>query len=190
MFQQLAQRRTSQMPLPTTESSVQWPMLQSAELKMQSLRSTQSQIGWLEVVSWSPWEAPKIWPQRPCFQLVLQIWLCGERPSSHLESMRKRRRVTRLSSRKTPATFHGVENTWPKTQRRVLPWIGQGYIKARDLVDCKAANVPFYAGTTLRREFCDWWHCDGGWIYTGSHSMWTTVVCKIVELNGWSLCSP
>ena len=29
------------------------------------------------------------------------------------------------------------------------------YIKARDLVDCKAANVPFYAGTTLRREFCD-----------------------------------
>ena len=29
------------------------------------------------------------------------------------------------------------------------------YIKARDLVDCKVANVPFYAGTTLRREFCD-----------------------------------
>ena len=29
------------------------------------------------------------------------------------------------------------------------------YIKARDLVDCKAANVPFYAGTALRREFCD-----------------------------------
>ena len=29
------------------------------------------------------------------------------------------------------------------------------YIQARDLVDCKAANVPFYAGTTVRREFCD-----------------------------------
>ena len=29
------------------------------------------------------------------------------------------------------------------------------YIKARDLVDCKAANVPVYAGNTLRREFCD-----------------------------------
>jgi hypothetical protein len=26
------------------------------------------------------------------------------------------------------------------------------YIKAQDLVDCKAANVPFYAGTTFRRE--------------------------------------
>ena len=25
---------------------------------------------------------------------------------------------------------------------------------------------------------------------TGSHSMWTTVVCKIVELDEWSLCSP
>ena len=104
-------------------------MLQSAELKMQSLRSTQSQIGWLEVVSWSPWEAPKIWPQRPCFQLVLQIWLCGERPSLHLESMRKRRWVTRLSSRKIPAMFHGVENIWPKTQRRVLPGIGPGTLR-------------------------------------------------------------
>ena len=38
------------------------------------------------------------------------------------------------------------------------------YIKARDLVDCKVANVPFYAGTTLRREFCDWWH-DGLQLY-------------------------
>ena len=34
-------------------------------------------------------------------------------------------------------------------------WDWSRYIKARDLVDCKAANVPFYAGTTLRREFCD-----------------------------------
>ena len=29
------------------------------------------------------------------------------------------------------------------------------YIKVRDLVDCKAATVPVYAGNTLRREFCD-----------------------------------
>ena len=29
------------------------------------------------------------------------------------------------------------------------------YIKARDMVDCKAANVPFYSGTSVRREFCD-----------------------------------
>ena len=29
------------------------------------------------------------------------------------------------------------------------------YVKARDMVDCKASSVPFYAGTTIRREFCD-----------------------------------
>ena len=29
------------------------------------------------------------------------------------------------------------------------------YIKARAMVDCKAANVAFYSGTSVRREFCD-----------------------------------
>ena len=55
MFQQLAQRRTSQMPLPTTESSGAMTDASKRRIEMQSLRSTQSQIGWLEVVSWSPW---------------------------------------------------------------------------------------------------------------------------------------
>ena len=53
-------------------------MHRSAELKMQSLKSTQSPIEWLEVVSWGLWEAPRIWPQRLCFQAgvtnIMAMW--------------------------------------------------------------------------------------------------------------------
>ena len=109
MFQQLAQSRTSQMPLPTTESSgamtdASKRRIEDAEFEVDTEPDWVVGSSFMEPVGGTG-------HKRPCFQLVLQIWLCGERPSSHLESMRKRRRVTRLSSRKTPATFHGVENT-------------------------------------------------------------------------------
>ena len=41
------------------------------------------------------------------------------------------------------------------------------YIKARDLVDCKAANVPIYSMQELPcfESFVIDDNCDGGWIY-------------------------
>ena len=155
MFQQLAQRRTSQMPLPTTESSGAMTDASKRRIEDAEFEVDTEPVGWLEVVSWSPWEAPKIWPQRPCFQLVLQIWLCGERPNLHLESMRKEKMSYKTVFEKDPSYVSWCRKHLTKDSAKgpALDW--SRYIKARDLVDCKAANVPFYAGTTLRREFCD-----------------------------------
>ena len=111
MFQQLAQRRTSQMPLPTTESSgamtdASKRRIEDAEFEVDTEPDWVVGSSFMEPVGGTEDLATKA--LLPAGITNMAMW---GRPSSHLESMRKRRRVTRLSSRKTPATFHGVENT-------------------------------------------------------------------------------
>ena len=167
---------------------VLWLMHRSAELMMQDL--SLSQTGTLEAVSWSLWEALRIWPQRPCFHPVSPAWLCGGRQSLPSESMRRRRQITKLSSIKVPAMSHGAANTWLKTLRRVLPWIGQGISRSETWWTAKPPLCPSMQGTPCVESFVtdDTW--DVGCIYERSHSMWTAGNSwEAVELHGCILCS-
>ena len=112
MFQQLAQRRTSQMPLPTTESSgamtdASKRRIEDAEFEVDTEPDWVVGSSFMEPVGGTEDLATKALLPAGVTNMAMDVW---ERQSLHLESMRKKRRVTRLSSRKTPAMFHGVEN--------------------------------------------------------------------------------
>ena len=91
MFQQLAQRRTSQMPLPTAESS--GAMTDASKRRIENAEfEVDTESDWVVGSSFmEPVGGTEDLATKALLQLVLQIWLCGERPSLHLESMRKRR---------------------------------------------------------------------------------------------------
>ena len=109
MFQQLAQRRTSQMPLPTTESS--GAMTDASKRRFEDAEfEVDTEPDW---VVGSSFMEPVGGTEDLATKALLPAGITNmamERPSLHSESIRKKRRVTRLSSRKTPAMFHGVEN--------------------------------------------------------------------------------
>ena len=91
MFQQLAQRRTSQMPLPTTESSgamtdASKRRIEDAEFEVDTESDWVVGSSFMEPVGGTEDLATKA--LLPAGITNMAMW---ERPSLHLESMRKRR---------------------------------------------------------------------------------------------------
>ena len=90
MLQQLAQRRTSQIPLPTTESS--GAMTDASKRRFEEADFEVSEADWVVGSSFmEPVEGPEDLATKALLPAGVTLWLCGERPSLHLESMRRRR---------------------------------------------------------------------------------------------------
>ena len=92
MFQQLAQRRTFQMPLPTTESS--GAMTDASKRRFEDADfEVDTESDWVVGSSFmEPVEGTEDLATKALLPAgVTKMGLCGERPSLHLESMRRRR---------------------------------------------------------------------------------------------------
>ena len=155
MFQQLAQRRTSQMPLPTTESSgamtdASKRRIEDAEFEVDPESDWVVGSSFMEPVGGTEDLATKA--LLPAGVTNMTMWgktkfACGK--------YEKEKMSYKTVFEKDPSYVSWCRKHLTKDSAKGPAWDWSRYIKARDLVDCKAANVPFYAGTTLRREFCD-----------------------------------
>ena len=155
MFQQLAQHRTSQMPLPTTESSgamtdASKRRIEDAEFEVDTESDWVVGSSFMEPVGGTEDLATKA--LLPAGIRNMAMWgktkfACGK--------YEKEKKSYKTVFEKDPSYVSWCRKhlTEDSAKGPALDW--SRYIKARDLVDCKVANVPFYAGTTLRREFCD-----------------------------------
>ena len=109
MFQQLAQRRTSQMPLPTTESS--GAMTDASKRRFEEADFEVSEADWVVGSSFmEPVEGTEDLATKALLPAGVTSMTMWGKTKFAFGKYEKRRRVTRLSSRKTPAMFHGVEN--------------------------------------------------------------------------------
>ena len=146
MFQQLAQRRTSQMPLPTAESS--GAMTDASKRRFEDAE--------FEVDTESDWVVGSSFmePVGGTEDLATKALLpAGVKFAFGKYEKEKMSYKTVFEKDPSYVSWCRKHLTKDSAKGPALDW--SRYIKARDLVDCKVANVPFYAGTTLRREFCD-----------------------------------
>ena len=110
MFQQLAQRRTSPMPLPTAESSgamtdASKRRFEDAEFEVDTESDWVVGSSFMEPVGGTEDLATKA--LLPAGVTNMAMW---GKTKFAFESMKRRRQITRLSSRKIPAMSHGVES--------------------------------------------------------------------------------
>ena len=155
MFQQLAQRRTSQMPLPTTESSgamtdASKRRFEDADFEVDTESDWVVGSSFMEPVGGTEDLATKA--LLPAGITSMTMW---GKTKFAFGKYEKEKMSYKTVFEEDPSYVSWCRKHLTKDSAKgpALDW--SRYIKARDLVDCKAANVPFYAGTTLRREFCD-----------------------------------
>ena len=128
-------------------------MHRSAELMMRDLNL--SQTGKLEAVSWSPVGGIEDLATKallPAGVTSMTMWGKTKFAFGKYEK-EKANYQTVFDKDASYVSWCRKHLTEDSSKGCALDW--SRYIKARDLVDCKAANVPVYAGNTLRREFCD-----------------------------------
>ena len=155
MFQQLAQRRTSQMPLPTTESSgamtdASKRRIEDAEFEVDTESDWVVGSSFMEPVGGTEDLATKA--LLPAGVASMTMW---GKTKFAFGKYEKEKKSYKTVFEEDPSYVSWCRKHLTKDSAKGPAWDWSRYIKARDLVDCKAANVPFYAGTTLRREFCD-----------------------------------
>ena len=155
MFQQLAQRRTSQMPLPTTESS--GAMTDASKCRIEDAEfDVDTESDWVVGSSFmEPVEGTDDLATKALLPAGVTNMTMWGKTKFAFGKYEKEKMSYKTVFEKDPSYVSWCRKHLTKDSAKGPAWDWSRYIKARDLVDCKAANVPFYAGTTLRREFCD-----------------------------------
>ena len=151
MFQQLAQRRTFQMPLPTTEASgASKRRIEDEEFEVDTESDWVVGSSLMEPVEGTEDLATKA--LLPAGVTDMSMW---GKTKLAFGKYGKEKISYKTVFEKDPSYVSWSRKHLTKDSAKGPAWDWSRYIKARDLVDCKVANVPFYAGTTLRREFCE-----------------------------------
>ena len=148
MFQQLAQRRTSQMPLPTTESS--GAMTDASKRRFEEADFEVSEADWVVGSSFmEPVEGTEDLATKALLPAGVTSMTMWGKTKFAFGKYEKEKKSYKTVFEEDPSYVSWCRKHLTKDSAKGPAWDWSRYIKARDLVDCKAANVPFYAGSAL-----------------------------------------